>query len=235
METTEITKSARLAELGHDETKALGARLLDICRLIGIQEPPADILALLGFVKKYYPTLTIDQVSEAFLLNSAGRLIQKYEPYYSSFDVTFIGNVLNSYTETKRLERLSKPAPEALPVEKQLENTVPKHVADLRLLLALLEVVRRTKAIPTVYAWLEVYAALYKKGRVTWPSPEYKAAFIKKVEARFKTETAARAEAGFITTKDLENIIGDPKGLDYQLRKAYVREIYLPKLITPKQ
>lgn len=140
-------KPERVAGLSKKGLAQLEVRLIDIAKLVGFQNPPegADLIAML--VAQYFGQLTIDDVSKAFIDNSADRLIKKIVPYYNSFDWEFIGQVLSCYVETQRLKKIERPT-QKIKTDNLLEEK--SEFQDLKNhYLSLLQFIKNTKTFPS--------------------------------------------------------------------------------------
>ncbi len=89
--------------------------------LIGCQLPSAEaVMVLCNFMKDTYPLLFDNEIYLAVQLNAAGKLKSRTE-HYNSFDASYLGMILNNFTEYKReaalLEAKQRKEPEttALP------------------------------------------------------------------------------------------------------------------------
>lgn len=111
-----------LCDLSQAELKTIQVRLNHISLAIGISgiTEKAVMDMIVSLLPKYYPRLTINTITKAFIENAAGRLmcrengkdIEKFIPF-NSFDWNFVCNVLNAWEQTEQRKRSEPPKPKA--------------------------------------------------------------------------------------------------------------------------
>lgn len=231
LQVNNTTQDERICTFTDMQRGKLHYELLDIIRLIGIQEPPddKDMQAIVLLCVRFFPNLKINDIKTAFLENSAGALQKKIEPFYNSFDWNFVGSVLNMYVKTHREEKLSKPV---MPVSHQIENLVPKEVEWKRNYALLLNIIRKENRIPIEgFPWSDIWKVLTLKKRVQNIDPELKNQIKEKVTIKLNVEAQKRCER-------MDAIIGNAvmadalNNFEYHCKKEYCIQ-YFSKYIKP--
>ena len=101
-----------LHTLNETERITIQIRLNEVCKLIGVQEVQDETLMsmMVKLIPEYYPSLTLKEVTFAFVDNVAGKLVEKpIEMFYNSFDWTYVAKVLTAYTKSKQAKKLEVP------------------------------------------------------------------------------------------------------------------------------
>lgn len=112
-----IMQTDSIAYFNKSEGNAFTETWNKIAFNLGIREKLADfeLQLIFDFVSKYFKTLTLQDMSDAFGLYSAQKLNFK-NSHYQSMDNSFIGSVLTAYREYTAQQNKNK-APETLQID----------------------------------------------------------------------------------------------------------------------
>lgn len=132
-----------------------------------------ELCIILEFMQEFHKTLTLNDVSKAFGLYSAGYL-DFNESHYQSLDNVFIGKVLKSYKEWKRKENAK---PKLIEVEKQLPEpkSDPKRSFEF-----ICKVWDDEGKLPRIANWKTAFEYAEKEGLINMSDEEKREAFKKK-------------------------------------------------------
>lgn len=118
-----------LCQLSQVELKLIEIRLNNIALIVGIQGlVNIDLMkTLVQLIPQYYPRLTMEKMTQAFVDNAAGKLnciengkqLDKFITYHNSFDWSFVSNVLNAFERSEQ-EKRAEPPRQPLDVSRQL-------------------------------------------------------------------------------------------------------------------
>jgi len=88
----------KIAELKEADSKLVAGCLIKTGHMMGIKEPPDDMQLnfIMQFLLDHYRDFSLDEITNAFLVAAAGKLDIDAEDY-NSFDIPYIGKVLNAY------------------------------------------------------------------------------------------------------------------------------------------
>jgi hypothetical protein len=111
----ETTKKMR--EYKTDDLVDIIKQFHGLAVLMGLKEiSPSECAFMVQFVQKEFKDFSFDEIKEAFMMNLAGKLEKKVEPY-GSFNINYVSNVLVYYrkkrgfqlSEQNRLKQLPEP------------------------------------------------------------------------------------------------------------------------------
>lgn len=91
-----------------DGDKDVGQTLVYTALMVGLKPEKIEIDIIVRFVKKNYPSLTLENIIEAFELNSSNKHWKIVEPY-GSYNTIFVGKILTSFeiwNQNKKLREL---------------------------------------------------------------------------------------------------------------------------------
>jgi hypothetical protein len=154
--------------------------LLNISKHLGIQNPPdeGDLVIIIQFLVNNFKDFTPAEVYHAFELYAAGTLTtveiagrsQAIEKPYGTFNLSFIGNVLNAY----RMHRKATIKQDPVPVERQIESA--KTMNDDEFNQTNHEFIKKyideNKQLPIVASYASAYKHLEKTGAVILTAEE---------------------------------------------------------------
>ncbi len=75
-----------------DGDKDVGQTLVYTALMVGLKPEKIEIDIIVRFVKKNYPSLTLENIIEAFELNSSNKHWKIVEPY-GSYNTIFVGKI----------------------------------------------------------------------------------------------------------------------------------------------
>lgn len=141
----------KMLEMGDDIASTGFMRTAGLIMTIaGIKEPPDDLskAILWSYAKNYLQGFTLEDIKTAFVMNAAGELPKRIEPY-GLLDINFISQVMNQYLELKQKALLR--ARTLLPEPKVAVQTPEEAYAGL------VAYCRKNGSMPQYWAWSLVY------------------------------------------------------------------------------
>lgn len=109
------TSTGNSQQIRHKEYSEIEKCILYCSALIGLKPEAFEIKVLSRFIKKNFAHLTIEQIIEAFELNSTGKHWKIIKPF-GSFNSLFAGDILKHYDDFNKQriinEKKSLPEPQ---------------------------------------------------------------------------------------------------------------------------
>lgn len=129
--------------------------LAHCCILSGIQKPPADEqkTVIISFLRKYFGTITLEQIEHAFELLAKGDLGRDTQEHYNCISPQYIAGVLRVYIQ-KFNDVLNRYKTKETSIKSTVAGTPETYY------LGLLKMVEKQNVIPLFWAWNEVYEHL---------------------------------------------------------------------------